>query len=266
MAFFEMKYYSDALHLSVSVNVVLPDQAKTAAALSPREAKKQTYPVLYLLHGLSDDESIWERRTSVERYAADRGIAVVMPAVGRSWYTDTAYGANYFTFLTDELPVAVRSFFRGISDKREDTFIAGLSMGGYGAVKAALTYPERYAGCVSLSGALDIADTNRRQMTDEWRGIFGFDLTSVAQLSGTKHDVFALAEQLKSKAFCPDIYLWCGEQDSLMGANERFTALLNSLRIPYRFDRSEGNHSWKWWDLHITDGLDYLLEKGKKTK
>ena len=86
-----MKYHSDALRVGVTVNAVLPEQAKTLIGMTSEGGSGKTYPVLYLLHGLSDDESIWERRTSVERYAADRGIAVIMPAVGRSWYTDTAY-------------------------------------------------------------------------------------------------------------------------------------------------------------------------------
>ena len=260
MAFFEMKYHSDVLRLAVSVNVVIPEKAKSLIGMTADGSRGETYKTLYLLHGLSDDESIWERRTSVERYAADRGIAVVMPAVGRSWYTDTAYGAPYFTFLTEELPSVLRGYFRGMSDRREDNFIAGLSMGGYGAVKAALTCPEKYAGCASLSGALDIADAVRRKMTDEWRGIFGFELTDISQLAGTKHDLLALADRLaENKAPVPEIYMWCGEQDSLMGANERFAAKLDSLGIPYTFERSEGNHSWKWWDMHITDALDKLL-------
>ena len=260
MAFFQMKYHSDALQVAVSVNVVIPEKASSLIGMTADGSGSDSFRTLYLLHGLSDDESIWERRTSIERYAADRGIAVVMPAVGRSWYTDTAYGAKYFTFLTDELPAVLRGYFRGMSDRREDNFIAGLSMGGYGAIKAAMTYPDRYAGCASLSGALEITNYTKRGMSDEWKGIFGFDLKSSADLIGTKHDVFDLAKKAAASGKpVPKIYLWCGEQDGLINDSNHFVALLDELNIEYRYDRSEGNHSWKWWDLHINDALDHIL-------
>lgn len=107
--------------------------------------KKSSYPVLYLLHGLSDDHTIWHRRTSIERYVSALGLAVVMPNVGKSFYTDMANGGNYFTFITEELPTLVQSYFP-VSAKREDNFIAGLSMGGYGAFKVALSCPEKICG------------------------------------------------------------------------------------------------------------------------
>ena len=132
MAFLELHYHSDALGIGVTVNVILPEKAKTLIGMNAEGG--DNYKTLYLFHGLSDDQSIWMRRTSIERYAADYGIAVVMPSVNRSWYTDTVYKAKYFTFVTEELPRVCRSYFRGMSDKREDTLVAGLSMGGYGAV------------------------------------------------------------------------------------------------------------------------------------
>ena len=206
MAFFEMNYHSDALRMGVSVNVILPEKAKTVIGMSADG--KDTYKTLYLLHGLSDDHTIWMRRTSIERYAADYGIAVVMPCVARSWYTDTAYGMKYFTFVTEELPRVCRGFFKGMSDKREDNFIAGLSMGGYGAIKAALTCPEKFGGCASLSGALDFAIRKRLNITDELKGIFGEDFDETTDMSESVHDVGFLArrnseqEQNSPKCIC----------------------------------------------------------------
>lgn len=261
MAFFEMHYHSDALKMAVTVNVILPEKAKTLIGMTANGASN--YKTLYLFHGLSDDHSIWMRRTSIERYAADYGIAVVMPNVGRSWYTDTVTGANYLTFVTKELPEVCRSYFRGMSDKREDTLVAGLSMGGYGAIKAALTCPERFGACASLSGALDIAGFgNRDDLKHEWRGIFGFDLEMSADLSGTKHDIFALAKKNKDEGLpLPKLYLWCGTEDFLLDHNHRFVDLLKDLDIPHLYEESEGNHSWKWWDLHIQSALNYLLNQ-----
>ncbi len=251
MAYFEMHYHSDVLRLEVSVNVILPEVAK---------AGEGTYKTLYLLHGLSGDHTAWVRKTAIERYAADYGIAVVMPSVARSWYTDTADGAAYLTFVTEELPAVCRGFFRGMSDKREDTFVAGLSMGGYGSVKAALTHPEFYGGCASLSGALDIASRTRKITLEEWRGIFGFDLAEAGELVDSKHDIFYLARQNKAagKPF-PRLYIWCGTEDHLITANRSYHALLDELGVAHTYEESEGDHSWPWWDMHIQDALRCLL-------
>lgn len=251
MAFFEMSYQSDALRMGVTVNVVLPEGAKHG----------ETYKTLYLLHGLSDDHTTWMRRTAIERYAGDREIAVVMPGVGRSWYTDTATGAKYLTFVAKELPAVCRGFFRGMSDRREDNLIAGLSMGGYGAFKAALTYPESFGGAASLSGTLDIADLSRSRPMDEWRGIFGFDMQSHGELKGTQHDLFYLADKCReqSKPF-PAMYIWCGEQDRGHEYSERFSRMLTERGIAHLYESSEGDHSWPWWDKHIQNALDYLLK------
>lgn len=268
MAFFEMRCHSDALKRNISVEVLLPESNQTNIGWNESRQAEETYQTLYLLHGLSDDESGWMRRTSIERYARELGIAVVMPDCERSWYTDTATGALYFTFITEELPRICRKYFKGMSDQREYNMIAGLSMGGYGALKAALTYPERYWACASLSGAFDIDNSQRRQRNlDEWRGIFGFDLTDVSQLTGTKHDVFALARQAREKNLVfPKLYLWCGLKDSLIETNRKFAALLEELGVEKRFEESEGTHTWKWWDLHIQDALNYFFNSDEASK
>ena len=140
--FLEMSFQSKELKKMTKVNVILPDE---------REAAGEPCTVLWLFHGLHGDHTSWMRQSGIEKYAKEHRIAVVMPDADRSWYTDTAYGAKYLTFVACELPDVCRSFFRGMSDRREDTLIAGLSMGGYGAIKAALTYPERFGGAASLS-------------------------------------------------------------------------------------------------------------------
>lgn len=264
MAFFQMNYHSDALKLGVSVNVIIPEKAKTLIGMEADGG--ESYKTLYLLHGLSDDHTIWMRRTSIERYAAEHGIAVVMPSVARSWYTDTADDANYFTFVADELPRVCRGFFRGMSDKREDNLIGGLSMGGYGAIKVALRRPDAFGGVLMLSSAVDFAYRimpTPKVSLREWQGVFGFDLEGGSQaLVGGPEDPFALVRQNREKGIAfPDIYIWCGTEDTLIDTNRRFSALLSELGVEHRYDESEGNHSWKWWDIHVQDGLDYLLGK-----
>lgn len=257
MAFFQMNYYSHALQMFTELNIILPDRVKDLK-------EGETYKTLYLLHGLSDDHTIWMRRTSIERYADEYDIAVVMPAVARSWYTDMANDANYFTFVSTELPAVCRGYFKGMSDKREDNFVAGLSMGGYGAMKIALSNPDSFGGVASLSGTLDIADVTRNRPIPEWKSIFGYDLTSTAQLYGTKHDNFNLARKLyESKEQFPEIYIWCGEQDDLHHHSEKFHNLLCELGVEHKYESSEGNHSWKWWDMHIQDAMRYLFADKK---
>ena len=202
------------------------------------------------------------RFTSIERYASKHGIAVVMPDGGRCWYSDTAYGMKYLTFITEELPKVFRSFFKGASERREDNFIAGLSMGGYGALKAALTFPEKYFAVVSLSGALDITRRGRAYDLSEWQSIFGFEIEDAIELENSEHDLFALLEKcLKDAKEIPSPYIWCGTEDTLLPVNEKFSEKLSENNISHYFAKSEGDHSWKWWDMHIEKALDYIFLK-----
>ena len=121
--------------------------------------------------------------------------------------------------------------------------------------------PELFGGCISLSGAFDIMDMRRVKMLDEWNGVFGLDLEDPTQLAGTNHDVYALAEKnSRENVPFPKMYLGCGESDFLLDANRKFRDLLERLQVDHRYEESEGNHSWKWWDLRIQDGLKYLLK------
>lgn len=259
MALLEFHFYSKALKRATTVNVILPEVNKNAPGIGNPGTP---YKTLYLLHGLSCDYTYWMRRTSIERYATMHGIAVVMPDAGRSWYTDTANGEKYLTFIAEELPQVCRSYFAGMSDKREDNYVAGLSMGGYGAMKIALTYPNDFAGCVSLSGALDITRKNRPRDLNEWRAIFGYDLQDFDELTGTKHDIYALAEKNCAAGLpFPKLFIWCGTEDSpaLLQNNRLMHEHLEKLGVAHTYVESEGNHSWKWWDLHIQDGMRFLF-------
>jgi S-formylglutathione hydrolase FrmB len=183
-----------------------------------------------------------------------------MPNVDRSWYTNTQYGANYFNFVTKELPEVCRHNFKVMSDKREDNIVAGLSMGGYGAIKLALSCPEQYAYCISLSGSLDITRKGRPYSIDEWRSIFGFDMHTPLELEGSEHDLFWLTEKNKKDGLpFPKLYMWCGTEDTLIKSNIEYHELLTRLGIEHTFETSEGSHTWRWWDLHILPALNYIL-------
>ena len=258
-AFLEFNYFSKALKTPTTVNVLLPEIEKKEEGAGAPEGEFST---LYLFHGMSSDHTTWLRRTDVDLYCKHYGIAIVMPEVGNNWYTDTAYGKGFLSFVGEELPDVCARYFRGISTKKEKNLVAGNSMGGYGAVKAALTYPERFGACISLSGSLDVTRKGRSVDLENWRGIFGFDLTSPLDLEGTEHDLFSLAEkQTKSGVTLPDFYLWCGTEDGLIGINRSFDAHLNRLKVPHFYEESEGTHSWKWWDLHLDRALRYYFPK-----
>jgi len=243
MAFLQMDFRSEALSQATSLNILLPESKQD-----------KRFTTLWLLRGLSDDHSAWMRYTSVERYAQKLGLAVVMPCVDRSWYTDTAYGKAYFTYVTQELPEIIASCFKGYHEEKESNLIIGLSMGGYGALKAALTYPEKYGFCASLSGSLDITRKGRPYRLEEWRSIFGFDLKSADELEGSKHDLFALVGTCQ----CPPyLYLWCGTEDSLLETNKRFSSHLSNLGVAHTLETSEGDHSWQYWDIHLQNALAF---------
>jgi putative tributyrin esterase len=258
MAFIQCDFYSEALGLSTSMSVILPQQTKTQIGMKGNVFTIK-HPTLYLLHGLSDDHTIWMRRTSIERYASELGIAVVMPAVHRSFYTDMANGLNFWTFISEELPSIARSFFP-LSEKREDNFVAGLSMGGYGAFKLALNCPEKFAAAASLSGAL-IADKMYDLSLQDADLIFG----NRESIKGSNNDLLAAAERLaQSDHPRPLLYQCCGTEDFLYEDNIQFRNFVEPLNLALTYSEAPGEHTWAFWDEHIQNVLRWLpLNKAK---
>ena len=152
MAFINCSFKSALLGKAVTLNAVIP-QASSPYRYGELSGKR--YRTVFLLHGLSDDHSAWSRYSSIERYADLYNVAVIMPDGGRSFYTDAANGFPYWSFISEELPALTAELFP-ISLKREDCFAAGLSMGGYGALKLALRHPERFAAVGALSPVVDL--------------------------------------------------------------------------------------------------------------
>jgi S-formylglutathione hydrolase FrmB len=253
MAHLRCDFYSDALGLSTSMTVILPQQTLTQIGMAGRLADGAR-PVLYLLHGLSDDDTTWLRRTSIERYAAPLGLAVIMPQVHRSFYNDQVYGGRYWTFLSEELPQLVQSFFR-VSDRPEDTFVAGLSMGGYGALRWALNRPDRFAAAASLSGAVNIKGlrTSRRRTDDPrmYDRIFGDDPIP------DDADLFGLIKTVDVDR-CPALYVGCGTEDALEPDNREFVQACRDAGLDPRTSFAPGEHEWGVWDREIQQVLDWL--------
>lgn len=257
MALIHCDCFSDVLGLSTSMCVILPQTAGGGQIGMASAAPARRHPTLYLLHGLSDDHTIWQRRTSIERYVAPLGLAVVMPAVGRSFYADTAFGHRYWTFVSEELPAIARSFFP-LSDAREDTFVAGLSMGGYGAFKLALRQPERFAAAASLSGALDLVG-GHKEMDAAFQAEMERILGPLDRLAGSDNDLLHLAGQVaRSRGPKPALYQWCGTEDFLYQDNLRFREHARRVGLEVAYEEGPGDHEWSHWDRMIQRVLEWL--------
>lgn len=243
MAFLPIRFFSAALNVNTSVHVVLPDPQ--ADSLPPR--------VLYLLHGYGDDQSTWMRQTSVERYASMYNLAVVMPSVNHSFYTDEVYGEKYWTFVSQELPLILRQYLR-LSD--EPGLVAGNSMGGYGAMKLALTFPERFTAAGCFSGAVDIHDDMDRNIGDlkvNAMRIYG------GEAIPEENDLFLLMK--KHAPDRPRIYAACGDQDFLFNQHNRFVPALKESGWDVTHHELPGmNHSWTCWDGVLRDFLHWALK------
>jgi S-formylglutathione hydrolase FrmB len=259
VAFLDFHFYSESLNLTCAAYVILPQATTTQIGMGGGKAREK-YPTLYLLHGLSDDHTIWMRRTSIERYAATRNVAIVMPAVARSFYQDMASGPKYWTFVSEELPALCQHYFP-LSGAREDTFAAGLSMGGYGALRLGLARPEKYAAVASLSGALDIARRLRdvdkpfaRIDRAEWTGIIWPELKAPAD-----SNLWLLASNVAaSQGPKPAVYLSCGTEDELLADTRTFRQHLDALGLPLTYDEGPGAHEWGYWDAQIQRVLEWL--------
>jgi putative tributyrin esterase len=254
LALLRCDFFSEALGLSTSMTVILPQETSGQIGM-PGSVLTAESPTLYLLHGLSDDDTIWPRRTSIERYVAPLGIAVVMPQVHRSFYTDEEYGNQYWTFLSEELPAVAGRFFR-LSSRREDTFVAGLSMGGYGAFKWALRQPDRFAAAASLSGAVDLAGRFR---ASEPPGGALAHIFGDRPVVDTADDLMWLLGNA-DVATLPRLYLCCGTEDFLYEENLKFRDACRAEDVPITVDFGPGAHEWGYWDAKIQDVLSWLTE------
>ena len=249
-----LSFRAHSLSHDTVINVILPD-----------ETPAEDIPTLYLLHGMHGNHESWVRKSNIERYAASRHIAVVMPEGENSFYHDMKYGKKYFTYIAGELPSVVRRVYR-LSDKREKNFIAGLSMGGYGAVRTALLKPESYAAAASLSGCLDIVRVlSECEWSPEASAIWGDGFRTCAK--GTDSDLFHILDSFPDSAPKPAIYACCGQQDSLYKDNITFRDYMQSTGkaegFNFCFEDGTGIHDWVFWNKWVGRAVDRCLEAAK---
>lgn len=252
MALIRLDHVSEMVMVCLPLNIILPDPGQMGDV--PVRQRK----VLYLLHGLSDDATAWQRYTSIETIANTYGLVVVMPSVGRSFYIDQPNGQRYFSYLTEELPRYLADVFH-LAPRREDTLIAGNSMGGYGAFKAAFLYPERFYAAASFSGALSLEVLNAQPddpRTQEFAYLFG----DLSKLRGGVHDPAVwLQKAARNPSALPRLFIACGRQDDLYPLNRMVHAACQQLGIAMDYYEEDAKHDWFFWDAQIRRFLAVVL-------
>lgn len=245
---------SAALGRSMRYRVLLPEHY---------EASLQRYPVLYLLHGLGGDYTDWTTRSNVAEYSRTLPLIIVMPDAGNQWYTNADDGsARYEDYIVTDLQADVVKKYRTVNS-RYGRAIAGLSMGGFGALKLALKRPAGFAVVGSFSGAFAATRDGELERliggaeAERMRSIFGPPGSTTRQ----QNDLFALAAALKPAA-APYVYIDCGIADnSLIAANREVAAALHKAGVAYEYHEVPGAHTWDYWDRRIREFLPLLVRK-----
>lgn len=214
------------------------------------------FKTLYLFHGAFSDATMWLNFFNIEHYAEKYQIAVVIPSIGNSFYADLLHGPAYWTYINEELPSFLHSIFP-LSENREDNFVAGISMGGYGAFKLALNRHDQYAAGISLSGTVDVVSI----MRDPIHPIFNVDeyFGGFEKLIGSCNDLFALLPKLvKQSVSLPKLYMACGTDDDLYEMNRKFQDLAKEHSVHLTYEEGQGAHTWEFWDVYFRRALDWL--------
>ena len=253
-----IQFQSKLTNATLPYNVILPPDYRGSSATR--------YPVLYLLHGFGGHYSDWVTHANVADYAAQYRMIVVMPEGNNGWYTDSAGVASdkYESYILRELIPDVQKRYRTI-EARYGRAVAGLSMGGYGALKFGLKTPETFAFVGSLSGALAAPAwteddlKNLKSIRDSVFSVFG----SVGSETRKANDIYEMTRGLSAArvAALPYIYLDCGTEDFLIGLNQQFAALLREKKIPHEYRELPGDHNWAYWDQQVPEVLQLAAQK-----
>jgi len=262
MAVLQVTLESNCLLRKVTLQAILPvDRIAYPGAPKPEE---KPLPTLYLLHGMFGSHTDWIEGTRIVRFAMEKGLAVIMPAGENHFYVDCDHtGEAYGAFIGEELPALCRRMFP-LSPRREDTAVAGLSMGGYGAIRNGLKYAHTFGHAAGLSSAF-VMDRFLSDGEDESGRLFTFRrpfyraiMGDLEALPGSDKDVRALALSRKAEGNLPRLYLACGTDDGLLEPNRAYARFLKENDIPVTYEEGPGGHDWTFWDTYIRRVLDWL--------
>jgi len=258
MALLYVNFFSSSLHRKVPMQVILPTDTWNES--------KDPLKTLYLLHGLTDNCTAWTSNTRIEHWACERNLAVVMPSGENSFYVEMPFGSSCYgdfgAYVGQELIEITRKMFP-LSSKREDTFIAGLSMGGFGALRNGLKYYETFGYIACLSGAIHIFEY---PFDEPGRNIIGEDACfgdiRAAALTDKNPRVAAEAmfahKKAKGEIAFPKVYIACGTEDYLWRANWTFADFLKANGVDVTYEEGPGEHDWDFWNTYIQKVLDWL--------
>ncbi len=255
------KLASKLMNREMPYRVILPVNYNNAN-------EKNAYSVIYLLHGLTGHFDNWTDRTKLVEYAKNYNYVIVTPEGDNGWYSDSAAAANdkYESYIVRELIPEIDKKFRTLAN-RENRAIAGLSMGGYGAVKFGLKYPEMFSIVGSFSGALGAASLSAKNAGAIGKSIdqiFGGDSSENRRVN----DIFRMVREISPEKIktLPFIYLDCGTEDFLFQNNREFAALLADKKIPHEFRQLPGKHDWNFWNLQVLEFLEVSEKVIKSAK
>lgn len=251
MATMEVRYYSEALSREVAFQAIIPEKGEAG------------YPTLYLLHGYTGNERDWLRYSRIQKLAEERGLAVIMPAGENSFYLDQEDGPRYSEYISRELVEKTRDLFP-LSRRREDTLLAGLSMGGYGAMRNGLLHHGTFGWVASFSGVVFTADPKMNE--DEELLLIRHPV--VRRLTKSERwteippdtDLVVLLERAKEANQLPRLFLACGTEDYLYRDNARLHGLMEARGFPHHYLEGPGEHDWKYWDAVVETMLDWHAE------
>ena len=250
-----VRFQSKTVNTTLPYNVILPPDYNTA--------RSTRYPVLYLLHGLTGHYSDWVTKTNVADYAAQYRMIVVTPEGNDSWYID-----QYEAYILQELIPDVQQRYRTI-EARYGRAIAGLSMGGYGAIKFGLKSPQTFVFAASMSGAFGITRFSDKEVPASWREslkLFG----PTGSETRKANDLFEIVGKLPAEriASLPYLYFDCGTEDSplIFPSNRELSALMLEKKIPHEYRELPGDHSWGYWDSQVQEVLRIAARKMPQAK
>lgn len=261
MALIQVNFVSKSLFRTVPVQVILPVDKLTPDGKLPEPKKFKT---LYLLHGYWGNYTDWVSGTRIQRWAEERDLAVVMPSGDNSFYVDRPVARNsYGEFIGRELVEITRRMFP-LSEKREDTFIGGLSMGGFGAMRNGLKYHDTFGSIIALSSAFhlfeDVGNPAGDPIQAYRESLFGPLAEAVKSDMNPKVLIDKLGSRKKAEPEfqLPKIYIACGTEDDLISGSRDYRKLLTANGFDVTYEEGPGGHEWDFWDTYIKKAVDWL--------
>jgi len=263
MAFMRIHYFSKTILMMSTMNVLIPQDIQQGEEI----------PVLWLLHGGGGNENDWVKNTSIVRYAERKRIAVVMPCAGYSRYCNMKYGGDYYDFLSRELPEICRHYFPALSAKREKNYIAGLSLGGSGAIYLGMRNPERYGviGVLSASSIIPLESLRAKSAGGPQPpggegkksvNMLNFGVENTDDLKGTQYDVLMYARKnIEEGKPLPRVYHAVGTEDHAYPVGlglKRFFEGFPGNPYQYMMHEAKGGHTWEFWDEWICHFISTL--------